>query len=86
MIENGSKESSIVNDVQENKEQDAKVEISDISIALDSVKEVMDKIDPERVAKVQAIKEAIVQGTYKVDSGAIADKILKDSLPNLVED
>ena len=86
MIENGSKESSIVNDVQENKEQDAKVEISDISIAFDSVKEVMDKIDPERVAKVQAIKEAIVQGTYKVDSGAIADKILKDSLPNLVED
>jgi len=86
MIENGGKESSIVNDVQENKEQDAKVEISDISIAFDSVKEVMDKIDPERVAKVQAIKEAIVQGTYKVDSGAIADKILKDSLPNLVED
>ena len=86
MIENGGKESSIVNDLQENKEQDAKVEISDISIALDSVKEVMDKIDPERVAKVQAIKEAIVQGTYKVDSGAIADKILKDSLPNLVED
>jgi len=86
MIENGSKESSIVNDVQENKEQDAKVEISDISIAFDSVKEVMDKNDPERVAKVQAIKEAIVQGTYKVDSGAIADKILKDSLPNLVED
>ena len=86
MIENGSKESSIVNDVQENKEQDAKVEISDILITFDSVKEVMDKIDPERVAKVQAIKEAIVQGTYKVDSGAIADKILKDSLPNLVED
>ena len=86
MIENGGKESSIVNDVQENKEQDAKVEISDISIAFDSVKEVMDKIDPERVAKVQAIKEAIVQGTYKVDLGAIADKILKDSLPNLVED
>lgn len=86
MIENGGKESSIVNDLQENKEQDAKVEISDILITFDSVKEVMDKIDPERVAKVQAIKEAIVQGTYKVDSGAIADKILKDSLPNLVED
>lgn len=65
---------------------DARVEISDTSMAFRTIKEVMDKDDPERVAKVQALKEAITQGTYKVDSGSVAEKIMKDYLPNLVED
>ncbi|RLB33502.1 MAG: hypothetical protein DRH12_18315, partial [Deltaproteobacteria bacterium] len=51
-----------------------------------TVKEVMDKDDPERVAKVRAVKEAIQQGTYAVDSGSVAEKILKDALSILVED
>jgi len=67
-------------------DQDAKVEISDVSIALNTVKEILDKEDPERVAKVQALKEAIIQGKYEVNAESIADKMLKDSLANLVED
>ena len=79
-------ETAQAQNVQTDKNQDTKVEISDISVAFNKVKEALGKEDPERVAKVQALREAIVQGKYKVDSGSIADKILKDSLPGLVED
>ncbi len=85
-VQQANPESSQAHNVNKNADQDAKVEISDISIAFNNVKEALDRENPERTAKVQALKEAITQGNYKVDSGAVADKILKDSLPNLVED
>jgi len=83
---NSRAETSQSQDVGKSTEQDTMVEISDISVALNSVKEALDKDDPERVAKVQALKETILQGKYEVSSDSIADKILKESLPSLVED
>jgi len=79
-------EASQSQNVGKSTDQDAKVEISDTSVTLSNIKEAVNKDDPERVAKVQALKEAIVQGKYEVNSESIADKILKDSLPSLVED
>lgn len=85
-VKQSKQELTAVDQVSDQKQQDTKVEISDISMAFNTVKEVMDKDDPERVAKVRAVKEAIQQGTYAVDSGSVAEKILKDALSILVED
>ncbi|RLB86271.1 MAG: flagellar biosynthesis anti-sigma factor FlgM, partial [Deltaproteobacteria bacterium] len=84
-VKQSKQELTAVDQVSDQKQQDTKVEISDISMAFKTVKEVMDKDDPERVAKVRAVKEAIQQGTYAVDSGSVAEKILKDALSILVE-
>ncbi|RLB37295.1 MAG: flagellar biosynthesis anti-sigma factor FlgM, partial [Deltaproteobacteria bacterium] len=75
-VKQSKQELTAVDQVSDQKQQDTKVEISDISMAFNTVKEVMDKDDPERVAKVRAVKEAIQQGTYAVDSGSVAEKIL----------
>ena len=84
-VQQGRSEVSHSQGVEKSGGQDAKVEISDVSMALKSVKEILDKDDPDRVAKVQALKEAIVQGRYHVSGESIADKILKDSLASLLQ-
>ncbi|MBW1729633.1 MAG: flagellar biosynthesis anti-sigma factor FlgM [Deltaproteobacteria bacterium] len=83
---NADSEKGVPQNMKVNVGQDAQVELSDISKAFNSIKEVINREDPERVAKVQTIKEALTQGRYQVDTKSVAEKILKDSLSSLVED
>jgi len=85
-VKESSGDNPAVRKPRETPQEDAKVELSDISLVFSTVKEILDKDDPQRAAKVNAIKEAVVRGEYKIDSRAVADKILTDSLLSLAEE
>jgi negative regulator of flagellin synthesis FlgM len=54
------------------------VEISHASVEISKVAEMMEKEQPERVARVNEIKTKVEDGTYKVDAEKIAAKILEE--------
>ena len=70
----------------DNNNKDAKVEISAASVMFNKVRAAIEAEDPERVAKVQAIKEKIEKGLYEVNPQKIADKILQERLSKFFED
>ena len=56
----------------------AEVDISRASVELSKVAEMMEKEQPERIARVNEIKTKVEDGTYAVDAAKIAAKILED--------
>ena len=51
---------------------------------LQKVNETMNIPDPERVARIQFLKEQVQKGTYKVDADKVAESMLKDLIKNLL--
>ena len=58
----------------------AEVDISRTSVELSKVAEMMEKEQPERIARVDEIKSKVENGTYAVDAEKIAAKVLEDLL------
>ena len=56
----------------------AEVDISPASVELSKVAEMMEREQPERIARVNEIKTKVEDGTYAVDAAKIAAKILED--------
>ncbi len=54
------------------------VEISNASVEISKVAEMMEREQPERIAHVNEIKTKVEDGTYNVDAEKIAGKILGD--------
>ena len=52
------------------------VTLTDSARSLQKIEEVLANTPVVDSAKVDAVKQALNQGTYKIDSGSIADKIL----------
>jgi anti-sigma28 factor (negative regulator of flagellin synthesis) len=50
---------------------------------LQKVNETMNIPDPERVARIQFLKEQVQKGTYKVDADKVAESMLKDLIKDL---
>jgi flagellar biosynthesis anti-sigma factor FlgM len=70
----------------ENKPQpDAKVDLSSTSVEYSKAAEKMDEVPEERAKKIEALKAQVMNDTYHVDSKNIAEKILDDTLFNIVE-
>jgi len=87
---NGSAESFQNRRVEEHREPaagagagpggDAEVRISSTSIEFSRAAEMMETESPERAQRIQEIRERIQEGTYRVDSAKVAEKILSDIL------
>ncbi len=60
-----------------------RVDISQGSKLLNKVNGSMSTNDPERAAKVQALKDQVQNGTYKAQPDKIANAMLNDMLKNL---
>ncbi len=60
-----------------------KVEISSESRLMSKLNAALQVQDPERAAKVNAIKDQIQQGTYQVDPEKVAQGMLTDILKDL---
>lgn len=56
------------------------VKISNTSIEFSRASERMDQESPERAEKIKEIQAKIQDGTYRVDSAKVAEKILMDIL------
>lgn len=50
------------------------------SKALTEAKEALETRTPEEAARIAEIREAVLKGEYRVDSGAIADRMLSSIL------
>ena len=80
------KEAENVSNQPSEKEFDkgTKVEISSTSVEFSKAAEKMDNVPKERTDKVEELKTMVQNGTYKVDSEKIAEKVLEDSVTNIV--
>ena len=58
------------------------VDISDTAKRVSAARDELNKIPDVREEKVAALKKEIENGTYKVDSEEIAEKMLKDGILN----
>jgi flagellar biosynthesis anti-sigma factor FlgM len=54
--------------------------LSSDSRLLQKVYEAMNIPDPERVDRIQFLKEQVQKGTYKVDAAKVAESMLRDFL------
>ena len=70
---------------ENNPQPDAKVDLSSTSVEYSRAAEKMDEVPKERAEKIEALKAEVMNGTYHVDSKDIAEKILDDTLFNIVE-
>lgn len=61
----------------------SQVNLSKTSVDISKVTASMDIQAPERVAKINALKKQVQEGTYHVDAGKIADKMIKESLEDI---
>ncbi len=53
-----------------------KVEVSEGSSLLQRVEEALTNVSVVNVEQVEAVKQAITEGRFRVDSGVVADKLL----------
>ena len=67
-------------------DSDVKVKISSEGSKLSEYNQIVKDIKKERTEKVQNLKNSINEGTYKIDSEKIADKILKDALGDIIKE
>lgn len=70
------------------KDEDARtagtrVEFSDTSVEFSRASEAMERESTERAKKISEIETRVREGTYKVDAGEVAEKMLKDILSDL---
>ena len=62
----------------------AAVDFSKTSVEVSRVARAMENVSPERTEKINTIKAKIENGTYHTDATQVADKIISDTLTNLV--
>ena len=62
-----------------------KVELSAQSKEMQKIYDMVQLAPDVRAEKVASIKKSIQDGSYKVDSEAVADKMIKDSILELVK-
>ena len=65
-------------------EKGARVDISSASVEYSKAAEKMENVPRERSDKVAKLKLMVQNDTYNVDSKKIAEKILEDSLKNII--
>ena len=65
-------------------EKGAKVEISNTSVEFSKAAEKMENVPKERADKVEQLKMMVQNNTYEVDSKDIAEKVLEDSVTNII--
>ncbi len=70
-------------DVQQQPQSSDKVDLSSGSRLMQQVNSAMNVSQPDRTAKVEALKQQVQQGTYQVDEGRVADKMMADLLKDL---
>ncbi len=70
-------------DVQQQPQSSDKVDLSSGSRLMQQVNSAMNVSQPDRAAKVEALKQQVQQGTYQVDEGRVADKMMADLLKDL---
>lgn len=80
------KEAGNVNNQTDDKgfEKDTKVDISNTSVEFSKAAEKMENVPKERADKVEQLKIMVQNGTYNVDSEKIAEKVLEDSITNII--
>lgn len=61
----------------------SQVNLSKTSVDISKVTASMDSQAPERIAKINALKKQVQEGTYHVDAAKIADKMIKESLEDI---
>ena len=61
----------------------SQVNLSKTSVDISKVTANMDNQVPERIAKINALKKQVQEGTYNIDAGDIADKMIKESLEDI---
>ena len=62
----------------------AKVDLSDASVEFSRAAKKMDEVPEDRAQKIEDLKMKVQTDTYNVDSIKIAEKIIKDTLSNIV--
>ncbi len=62
-----------------------KVELSPASKELHQIYSFLQNIPEQKSAKIAKLKELIVEGKYKVDAQELADKLIKDFLPEILK-
>ncbi len=65
-------------------QKDTKVEISKTSVEFSKAAEKMENIPEERAEKIETLKMMIKNDKYNVDSKKIAEKVLEDSISNII--
>ncbi len=70
-------------DVQQQPQSSDKVDLSAGSRLMQQVNSAMNVTQPDRAAKIEALKQQVQQGTYQVDEGRVADKMMADLLKDL---
>ncbi len=61
-----------------------KVDISQESVEFSKAAEKMEAVPEERAAMIEQLKTMVKNGTYNVDSKKIAEKVLADSITNII--
>ena len=61
----------------------SQVNLSKTSVDINKVTASMDNQVPERIAKINALKQQVQEGRYHIDAAKIADKIIKESLEDI---
>lgn len=61
-----------------------KVDISSASVEFSKAAEQMDTVPEDRANNIERLKMMVHNGSYNVDSKKIAEKIVKDSIENIM--
>jgi negative regulator of flagellin synthesis FlgM len=65
-------------------EKGTKVDISQESVDFSKAAEKMEFVPEERAARLEQLKTMVKNGTYNVDSKKVAEKVLADSITNII--
>jgi negative regulator of flagellin synthesis FlgM len=65
-------------------EKGTKVDISQESMEFSKAAEKMEAVPDERAARIEELKTMVKNGTYNVDSKKVAEKVLADSITNII--
>ncbi len=79
----GQQQAQNLRDVQQQPQSSDKVDLSSSSRFMQLVNSAMSAPQPDRTARVEAIKQQVLEGSYKVDEGRLADKMMTDLLKDL---
>ena len=84
--QNKLKEADNVNSQASEKDfkKGTKVDISSASVEFSKAAEKMENVPKERTDKVAELKMMVQNDTYDVDSKKIAEKVLEDSITNII--
>ena len=65
-------------------EKGTKVDISNTSVEFSKAAEKMENVPSDRADKIEELKMMVKNDTYNVDSKKIAEKVLEDSVSNII--